>query len=163
MLIWLSRLLWGMINDSIPIQYDEPGAALGSAPLFNFVYCSQVREGVGSADVDHIIATSQRRNRAQRITGILVIGSGVFFQWIEGPKAEVMSLVKLIETDLRHEMMVTLSTDEEIRERIFPTWDMELVGAEDIQEVLQDALQTAQDKRSIDALQLLLDNLQARS
>jgi hypothetical protein len=29
--------------------------------------------------------------------------------------------------------------------------------------VLQDALQTAQDKRSIDALQLLLDNLQARS
>jgi len=60
-------------------------------------------------------------------------------------------------------MMVTLNTDEEIRERIFPTWDMELVGAEDIQEVLQDALQTAQDKRSIDALQLLLDNLQARS
>lgn len=163
MLIRLSRLLWGMINDSIPIQYDEPGAALGGSPLFNFVYCSQVREGVGGADVDHIIATSQRRNRVQRITGILVFGSGVFFQWIEGPKAEVMSLVKLIETDLRHEMMVTLSTDEEIRERIFPTWDMELVGAEDIQEVLQDALQTAQDKRSIDALQLLLDNLQARS
>jgi len=152
-----------MINDSTPMQYDEPGAALGGSPLFNFVYCSQVREGVGGADVDRIIATSQRRNRVQRITGILVFGSGVFFQWIEGPKAEVMSLVKLIETDLRHEMMVTLSTDEEIRERIFPTWDMELVGAEDIQEVLQDALQTAQDKRSIDALQLLLDNLQARS
>jgi hypothetical protein len=93
----------------------------------------------------------------------LVFGSGVFFQWIEGPKAEVMSLVKMIETDVRHEMMVTLSTDEEIRERVFPTWDMELVDAEDIQEVLQDALQTTQDERSIVALQLLLDNLQARS
>ena len=94
---------------------------------------------------------------------VLVFGSGVFFQWIEGPKAEVMSLVKMIETDVRHEMMVTLSTDEEIRERVFPTWDMELVDAEDIQEVLQDALQTTRDKRSIDALQLLLDNLKARS
>jgi hypothetical protein len=40
---------------------------------------------------------------------------------------------------------------------------MELVDAEDIQEVLQDALQTTQDERSIVALQLLLDNLQARS
>jgi hypothetical protein len=40
---------------------------------------------------------------------------------------------------------------------------MELVDAEDIQEVLQDALQTTRDKRSIDALQLLLDNLKARS
>ena len=152
-----------MSNHSIPIQYDEPGASLGGAPLFNFVYCSQVREGVGSADVDSIIATSRRRNRIQRITGVLVFGSGVFFQWIEGPKAEVMSLVKMIETDARHEMMVTLSTDEEIRERVFPTWDMELVDAEDIQEVLQDALQTTRDKRSIDALQLLLDNLKARS
>ena len=120
-----------MSNHSIPIQYDEPGAALGGAPLFNFVYCSQVRDGVGSADVDSIIATSRRRNRIQRITGVLVFGSGVFFQWIEGPKAEVMSLVKMIEADDRHEMMVTLSTDEEIRERIFPTWDMELVDAED--------------------------------
>ncbi len=99
----------------------------------------------------------------RELLGCWFLGVAFFFQWIEGPKAEVMSLVKLIETDVRHEMMVTLSTDEEIRERIFPTWDMELVDAEDIQEVLQDALQTAQDKRSIDALQLLLDNLQARS
>lgn len=151
-----------MSNESKPIQYDEPGGALGDSLLLNFVYCSQVSEGVGSVDVDNIIATSRRRNRVKGITGVLVFGSGVFFQWIEGPRAEVMSLVKRIETDSRHEMMVTLSTDEEIRERIFPTWDMELVGAEDIQEVLRDALQTTQDKRSIDALQLLLDNLETR-
>jgi len=97
------------------------------------------------------------------ITGVLVLGSGVFFQWIEGPKAEVMDLIKRIEVDRRHEMMVILSTDEEVRERIFPTWDMELVGADDIEDVLQDALQTAQDKKSIDALQILLDKLQSHS
>jgi hypothetical protein len=152
-----------MSNQSIPIQYDEPGPAFRDPPLFNFVYCSQVKAGLGSADVDNIVATSRRRNRVQGITGLLVFGSGVFFQWIEGPKANVMSLVKLIETDSRHEMMVTLSTDEEVRERIFPAWDMELVGADDIQEVLQDALQATQDRRSIDALQLLLDNLQTHA
>ena len=116
--------------------------------------------GVESADVDTIIATSRRRNPVLGITGILVFGGGVFFQWIEGPKAEVMGLARRIEADPRHEMMTILSTDEEVRERIFPTWDMELVGAENIQEVLLDAIETAQDQKSVDALQRLLDKLQ---
>jgi hypothetical protein len=59
--------------------------------------------------------------------------------------------------------MVILSEDEEIRERIFPTWDMELVDAENIQEVLQDALETAQDQKSVDALELMLQKLQERN
>jgi hypothetical protein len=40
---------------------------------------------------------------------------------------------------------------------------MELVGAENIQEVLQDAMETAQDQKSVDALQLLLGRLQTLS
>ena len=148
-----------MSDPSIPPLYEDPEDAFKEQLLFNLVYCSQVSAGVESADVDAIIATSQRRNALVGVTGILVFGSGVFFQWIEGPKAEVMRLVTRIETDRRHEMMVVLSTDEEIRERIFPSWDMELVGTEDIQEVLQDALQTAQDKKSVDALELLLEKL----
>ena len=91
----------------------------------------------------------------------MVFGAGLFFQWIEGPKAEVMALVELIEADPRHEMMVILSTDEEMRERIFPTWDMELVDGENIQEVLRDAMETAQDQKSVAALQLLLGKLEA--
>ena len=65
-------------------------------------------------------------------------------------------LIKLIETDNRHENMVILSSDEEVRERIFPNWDMELVSADDIREVLNDALRTARERSSIDALKLLL-------
>jgi len=75
----------------------------------------------------------------------------------------VIGLVKLIESDRRHEMMVTLSTDEEVRERIFPSWDMELVDAENIQEVLQDALETAHDEKSVDALQLMLHKVQEQA
>ncbi len=86
----------------------------------------------------------------------------MFFQWIEGPKSKVLELVSRIEADSRHEKMAILSSDEEIRERIFPTWDMELVDTKDIQEVLQDALETTHDEKSIAALQLLLDRLEKR-
>jgi len=127
--------------------------------LFNLVYASTISDGVSSSDVDDIISASHRHNTLVGITGILVLGSGVFFQWIEGPKEKVMSLVKLIETDRRHELMTVLSTDEEIRARIFPAWDMELVAADHIQEVLQDALETARDDRSVAALQLLLQKV----
>ena len=67
----------------------------------------------------------------------------------------MLDLIKLIETDNRHENMVILSSDEEVRERIFPNWDMELVSADDIKEVLNDALRTARGRSSIDALKLL--------
>ena len=144
---------------STPKEYDEPARALEERLLFNLVYASTVTDGVSSADVDDIISASHRHNTSVGITGILVLGSGVFFQWIEGPKEQVMSLVKLIETDRRHELMTVLSTDEEIRDRIFPAWDMELVDADHIQEVLQDALETARDDRSIAALQLLLQKV----
>jgi len=88
-----------------------------------------------------------------------VIGSGIFFQWIEGPRAEVLGLMDLIKVDSRHETVVVLSTSEEVRERIFPNWDMELVDTNDIRDVLTDALDTATDKKSIAALTLLLTHL----
>ena len=142
---------------------DEPKDAFEEYLLFNLVYCSQVSPGIEQADVDAIIATARRFNPILGITGILVFGAGVFFQWIEGPKAKVLELVSRIEADSRHEKMAILSSDEEIRERIFPTWDMELVDTNDIQEVLQDALETAHDEKSIAALQLLLDRLEKSS
>ena len=148
-----------MKADSTPQGYDEPAEALEERLLFNLVYASTVSDGVSSADIDDIISVSHRNNSLVGITGILVLGSGIFFQWIEGPKKEVMSLVNLIETDRRHELMTVLSTDEEIRERIFPSWDMELVDADHIQEVLQDAFETARDDRSVAALQLLLQKV----
>ena len=148
-----------MKNGITPQEYDEPAEALDGQLLFNLVYASTVSDGVSSADVDDIISASHRHNTLAGITGILVLGSDVFFQWVEGRKEEVMGLVKLIETDRRHELMTVLSTDEEIRERIFPAWDMELVAADHIQEVLQDALETARDDRSVAALQLLLQKV----
>ena len=138
------------------VKYDEPQNTPDDYLLFNIIYCSQMRPGLGLTDVNAIVAKSHQRNPLLEITGILTFGSGIFFQWIEGPKLEVLDLIKLIETDNRHENMVILSSEEEVRERIFPTWDMELVSADDIKDVLNDALRTARERSSIDALKLLL-------
>ena len=146
-----------------PTSADEPDNAFEEQLLFNLVYCSQVSDGIGQTEVDAIVATARRFNPALGITGVLVFGSGVFFQWIEGPKTNVLELVKRIDADSRHKQMTILSSDEEIRERIFPTWDMELVGADDIRDVLEDALHTAQEAKNVDALKGLIKSLKDHS
>ena len=103
-----------------------------------------------------IIATSRRNNPAQGITGLLVFGSGIFFQWIEGPRDNVTQLMEILTNDPRHADVVQLSAAEEVRERVFPDWDMELVTSADIRDVLSDALDIANDQKSADVLKLLL-------
>ena len=125
------------------VKYDEPQNTPDEYLLFNIVYCSQMRHGLGLTDVNVIVDTSHRRNPILGITGLLTYGNEIFFQWIEGPKLEVLDLIKLIETDNRHENMVILSSDEEVRERIFPNWDMVRMSAGDIKQVLGGASRTA--------------------
>ena len=138
---------------------DEPAAGHAFPALYNLVYCSRAAPGVDAAAVDRIIATSRRSNPVQGITGLLVFGSGIFFQWIEGPRDNVMQLMATIQGDNRHEQVVRLSSTEEVRERLFPDWDMELVTTTDIRDVLVDALGEAKDPKNADALRLLLSQL----
>lgn len=90
---------------------------------------------------------------------MLVFGSGIFFQWLEGPRHSVMELMATLQTDTRHGSIVQISTTEEVRERLFPDWDMELVSAPDIRDVLVDALEHAKDEKNAAALRLLLQEL----
>lgn len=127
--------------------------------LDTFVYCSRAAEGVDDVEVDRIIERSQRRNAARDITGVLVFGSGVFFQWIEGPPAHVETLIASLHGDPRHYDIVTLDRSVEKRERLYPNWEMERVGADDIRAVLQEALESAGDDHNAAALQRILDHL----
>ena len=139
-------------------QSDEP-AAFGMPLLYHVAYCSRAADGVDDAAVQRIIATARRCNPVQGITGLLVAGSGIFFQWIEGPRDNVTQLMANIKADPRHQDVVHLSAVEEVRERMFPDWDMELVTSDDIRDVLVDALDTAKDANNIKALALLLEQL----
>lgn len=140
---------------------DEPGPGHPLPLLYQLIYCSQAAADMDELAVDRIIATARRMNPAHGITGLLVYGSGMFFQWIEGPREQVTQLMDRICRDPRHERVVTLSETEEERERLFPDWDMELVTPSDIREVLQDALTNAEDAKSTEALSLMLAQLDA--
>lgn len=146
-------------------MFDEPGFAgrhdlePEAIMLETFVYCSRAAEGVDAAQVSRLVEFSQARNVARHITGVLVFGSGVFFQWIEGPPAEVRSLIANLHGDSRHHDIVTLDRSVELRERLYPHWEMEQVEADDIREVLEDALESAEDQSNIAALQRILGHL----
>ena len=138
---------------------DEPLTGHAFPLLYNMVYCSRAAPGVDDAEVDRIIKSSQRWNPAQGITGLLVFGSGIFFQWLEGPRDNVTQLMANLKKDPRHEDVVQLSAVEEVRERLFPDWDMELVTSADIRDVLLDALAQTKDEKNGAALTQLLTQL----
>lgn len=140
---------------------DEPTTSFSLPILYNLVYCSRAAAGIGEADVDRIIAVAQRHNPVKAITGLLVFGSGIFFQWLEGPRDHVTQLMHSIKADTRHDTVVALSENEEVRERMFPDWAMERVSTDDIRVVLEDALSTAEEEMNVIALRRLLQHLDA--
>ena len=140
---------------------DEPTEDYGLPTLYNIVYCSRVAAGIDQAAVDRIIAVAHRVNPVKGITGLLVFGSGIFFQWLEGPREHVTQLMANISRDPRHSSIIPLSESEEVRERLFPDWAMELVNTDDIRAVLDDALSTAEDPKNVQALGQLLQQLDA--
>lgn len=146
-------------------MFDEFGFPRGpeldrTAPLLEFfVYCSRAATGVDDNEVDRIIESSQRRNVEREITGVLVFGSGVFFQWIEGPPAQVETLIASLQGDPRHYDIVPLDRSVEKRERLYPNWEMERVGADDIRAVLTEALESAEDGNNLATLRRILKHL----
>lgn len=147
-------------------MFDEVGFPRGAElddavlpALYHFVYCSRAANGVDDLEVQRIVESAQRHNLAHGITGILAFGSGVFFQWIEGPAAEVQKLIASLHGDARHYDIVSLEQSEEKRARLYPNWEMEKVEAEDIQAVLEDALESAEDDNNIATLKRILEHL----
>ena len=127
--------------------------------IHNIVYCSQAAQHMDKESIDRIITTSKYTTPRFGITGLLTFGSGFFFQWLEGPEDNVTSLFKIISADPRHCNVVLLTKEDEFRERIFPNWDMELVKAEDISTVLEDAMHEAADPKKKSILFNMLQEL----
>jgi hypothetical protein len=144
-----------------PLEADEPLAGGAMPPLCHIVYCSRSAAGIDDAAVQVIVQAARRNNPRHGITGLLVFGSGMFFQWIEGPPASIRRLMANIKADPRHEGVVALSETEEERERLFPDWAMELVTPDDIRAVLLDAQENAADAQSVEALGAMLARLES--
>mgnify|MGYP000959155116 FL=1 len=146
------------MNPDVETDGDEPGFGHRAPMLFNLVYCSRAAPDIDAAGVDRIIATSQRNNARAHITGMLVFGEGIFFQWLEGPRDAITRLMGVLRSDPRHAQIVLLSEAEESRERLFP----QLVSGEHIRDVLADALAEERDPHDEAALRALLNEVNAR-
>ncbi len=70
-------------------------------------------------------------------------------------------LIASLHGDPRHHDVVTLDRSVEKRARLYPDWDMELVGADDIRAVLQDALESAEDENNMAALRRIVGHLES--
>ena len=106
-----------------PIAHgDEPGGGPCGPLLHQLVYCSRAADGVDEDAVARIVAAARRFNPELGVTGLLVFGSGVFFQWIEGPPGPVAGLMDRIRRDPRHERIVVLSQTGEVRETAMVIW-----------------------------------------
>lgn len=97
------------MNSPYSAYSDEPTGGFAYPLLYNTVHCSRETAGVDAAAVDSIIQSSRRWNPENGITGLLVFGSGMFFQWLEGPRDTVTSLMERLRTDPRHENVVALT------------------------------------------------------
>lgn len=71
-------------------------------------YVSKLAEGYTEDDVNHIFEATQKNNRKENITGILLFGFGNFFQVLEGDKTQVETLFNTIAEDPRHDKIETL-------------------------------------------------------
>ena len=130
--------------------------------IFSLAYCSRATQNLGRAEIETLVSEARVRNSHEKISGWLVCGSGIFFQWLEGSREDVKRLMSSIMADARHDTIVVLSESEDVRERLFGDWDMELVSPRDIREVLLEAIAESKDAKSLAALHALLKEIDSR-
>ncbi|WP_018410763.1 BLUF domain-containing protein [Methyloversatilis thermotolerans] len=95
--------------------------------LVRLIYASRVASSVTRADVDAILACSQRNNARVGVTGALCFTGTMFLQCLEGGRQAVNEVYHRIAGDPRHRDPALLSF-EEIVAREFGDWAMGYVG-----------------------------------
>ena len=90
-------------------------------------YVSRGAMPLSAEEVEELRAVSQRNNRREGITGVLVETGGLFFQVIEGPESSVDHLYRKISADPRHSELFLLNVMTNVESRLFPEWAMKTV------------------------------------
>lgn len=93
--------------------------------LVQLVYASRARSVVDQAELLAILEIARQNNSARGITGMLMHDRDCFFQVLEGPEEEVISLYQRIGQDARHRSVMRILF-RRIERREFPDWSMAL-------------------------------------
>jgi hypothetical protein len=129
------------------------------------VYVSHARDGLTDAEVQSILATAQKHNSRDGLSGALLKYAGHFVQVLEGDPMSVESAFDRIRNDPRHHDL-TLLRREEIDERDFGQWRMRHVrvpngGDRAVEEFLGEVVER-QDAAQVSRLLALLRSLAQR-
>ena len=65
------------------------------------IYISTAIDTIQESDIDDIVATAQRVNEVQSLTGVLLFNGLNFLQLLEGPQSNVENINNRILTDKR--------------------------------------------------------------
>ncbi len=113
--------------------------------LFRIVYVSDAEGAAadGLMPLIDIIGVSDRNNRRDHLTGVLLRHGGRFLQVVEGARVDVDRLMARLAADRRHRNLRILA-DRPVEARLFPDWAMaRLEATRDIEAFLADGLNDA--------------------
>jgi hypothetical protein len=93
--------------------------------LCRAIYISQAVGNAGSSllSVAEILGVSERNNRRDHLTGVLLAHDGWFLQALEGARIDIDRLLTRLHKDPRHTDIRMLGF-EAIEQRAFPAWSM---------------------------------------
>lgn len=96
--------------------------SLAPSPLIQLIYASRPF-GFDDLALSGILASAQRNNIRDAITGSLICREDLFMQMLEGPEDKVQAAFTRIKYDDRHTDVVLRLTSP-IETRLFPDWAM---------------------------------------
>ena len=117
-------------------------------------YVSRFSRRLSKADLADIHDTALRNNRRAKITGFLVCLGDTFFQVLEGPVAMIDRLYyDRIVPDDRHKDVVCLKSENGVKKRMFPEWNMKVFnlneGEEDLPFAFREMLTALLDSHNM--------------
>ena len=89
------------------------------------VYRSRAVRSLSPAELHELTSFSQSRNSREGITGLMLYDNDHFFQWLEGPPANVNRVMSSISHDSRHTDVQVLNA-QSLPSRRFGGWNMKL-------------------------------------
>jgi hypothetical protein len=107
-------------------QNGFPGhLAADGAPVRSVVYRSRAMTSLSDYELYELVQVAQTRNADFAITGLMLYDEGRFYQWLEGPEENVVSLMRAIKADKRHTDIEIIS-NKMAASRQFGDWRMRL-------------------------------------
>ncbi|WEK57641.1 MAG: BLUF domain-containing protein [Candidatus Brevundimonas phytovorans] len=94
-------------------------------PLHRIIYVSEAVGAAGTSllSIAEILGVSERNNRRDHLTGVLLGHNGRFLQAIEGARTDLDRLMDRLSHDRRH-VNLRLLSDRPIAARMFGHWAM---------------------------------------